>query len=262
MNELMQQRLGKARAYAEHARSEVHEALFLLAALQPLTRDEKIVTPLNNTYAANTLELLQWTLFKSATINLCSGVLDRYDDSGSIKALMKLLDESSLAAAIRAERCEPIQGGARPSIVPVDVWETMKAEREKKERAAAEEEFDMEMPKLRAAVSALCDGELATRLWDLRRKVLAHGNMKFVDGKYRRSLPEDFGVLWDDAEKFAMQAVAIVEKVFTVLYGHHLKMDESTKTLDEYSEDFWRHLRAGLEAAGKKADGTVKERPR
>ena len=69
-------------------------------------------------------------------------------------------------------------------------------------------------------------------------------------------------MLWNDAETFATEAVSIIEKVFTVLYGHHLNVDESKQILDEYSEDFWRHLRAGLEAVGKKADGSVKERPR
>jgi len=122
-------------------------------------------------------------------------------------------------------------------------------------------DFDAELPKLRAA-NELCDGDLSNRLWDLRRKVLAHGNVILADGKYRSSLPQDFGVLWGDAETFATQAVAIIEKLFTVLYGHYLNVDESKKILDEYSEDFWRHLRAGLETAEKEPSGSVKERPR
>lgn len=67
---------------------------------------------------------------------------------------------------------------------------------------------------------------------------------------------------WGDAEAFAAEAAALIERIFVTFYGHHLSLDESKEILAEYSEDFWRHLRAGLGAAPKERDGSVKEQPR
>lgn len=258
----MQQRLEKARAYAEHAREEIQEALFLLAALEPLVRDQNILNPLRQTYAAHTLNLLQWTLFRTATINLCSGVLDRDERSGSIMTLMDMLESSDLVTAIRAERTRPHSAGRRPANIPPELWTAMEKEREERERAEAAAAFDDDLPKVRAAFKELSAGTLAKRLWDARRKVLAHGNVIFEQGKYRGSSPEDFGLKWGDAETFAADAAALIEQIFAALYGHHLKLNESREILADYSEDFWRHLRAGLEAAPKARDGSVKEKPR
>jgi hypothetical protein len=258
----MQQRIEKARAYAEHAREEIQEALFLLAALEPLVRDQKIITPLGRTYAAHTLNLLQWTLFRTATINLCSGVLDKDERSGSIRVLIDMLEGADLVTAVCAERTRPLSSGRRPERIDPQLWAALEKEREERERTEAEAAFDDELPKVRAASKELCNGALAKRLWDARRKVLAHGNVVFEDGKYRGSLPEDFGLKWGDAEAFAAEAAALIERIFVTLYGHHLNLNESKEILAEYSEDFWRHLRAGIEAAPKELDGSVKEEPR
>jgi hypothetical protein len=258
----MQQRVDKVRAYAEHAREEIQEALFLLAALEPLTRDQKILAPLNQTHAAHTLNLLQWTLFRTATINLCSGVLDKDERSGSIKALIDMLEGTDLVSAIRAERTRPLPSGNRPASLDPASWAAMEKERQENERNQAQLEFDEALPKLRTAFKELSEGELAKRPWDVRRKILAHGNVIFEDGQYRGSQPEDFGLKWGDAEEFATHAAALIERVFVTLYGHHLSLDESKTILAEYSDDFWKHLRAGLDTAPKRPDGTVKERPR
>lgn len=258
----MQQRVDKVRAYAEHAREEIQEALFLLATLEPITRDQKILAPLNRTHAAHTLNLLQWTLFRTATISLCSGVLDKDERSGSIKALTDMLEAADLLSAIRAERTRPLPGGNRPASLDPAIWSEMEKERQERERNQAQAEFDESLPKLRTALKELSEGELAKRLWDVRRKILAHGSVIFENGQYRGSRPEDFGLKWGDADKFATHAAALIERVFVTLYGHHLSLDQSRTILAEYSDDFWVHLRVGLDTAPKGPDGSVKERPR
>lgn len=91
---------------------------------------------------------------------------------------------------------------------------------------------------------------------------MAHADMAFKDGRYRSMKPEDFGLKWGDPSAFAEQSESLITQFCRVLFGHYLNIEESRPILMEYSEDFWRHLRVGIEVAEKNPNGSVKERPR
>ncbi|HEX2140396.1 MAG TPA: hypothetical protein VHG33_11865, partial [Woeseiaceae bacterium] len=66
----LDQRRAKAFTVAELAYDSIKEALFHLETMKPLIADRRILDALDKTYAANTLQLLQWTLFGAAALNL------------------------------------------------------------------------------------------------------------------------------------------------------------------------------------------------
>lgn len=177
----IQQRLEKARAYAEHAREEIQEALFLLAALESLIRDEKIIKSMSRTYAAHALNLLQWTLFRTATINLCSAVLDKDERSGSIRTLMDMLDSEDLVTCIRAERTRPLPGGRRPAKIDPQFWTALERERQERERTEAEATFDDELPEVRP-YSRKCATEPSPNGCGTRGEKFWHMEMSFLGG--------------------------------------------------------------------------------
>lgn len=245
----LEQRLDKARVYAEHARTSVGEALFQLELMRPLVSDRAILDPLNQTYAAHALNLLQWTLFGSAALNLCKAVFDTDERSGSLAVLMRMLESSELLAAVRTKRTAPIETrGSRPPQLRVEEWRAFRSRWAEEDRAREEAEFDRMFPTLRAELERLQTSELGVRLKNVRNKLLAHGDVLIRDGHYHGAAPEHFGLRWGDAEAFAVDTSALTERVFIVIFGHDLGHDETRNVFREYSEDLWRHLRNGLAA--------------
>lgn len=247
MNESqMEQRYKKAFAVAELAYDSIKEALFQLETMKPLISDPRIIEPLNKTYAAHTLGLLQWTLFGAAAINLCKAVYDADRRSGGLAVLFHMLEDDNLLAAIRAKRTAPVAKYGRPLGIDPHDWAAIRKAYEEEDRAAAEAEFDATYPELRSSFEALQGNEAGERLRQVRNKVLAHDSLRFCDGSYSAALPENFDLKWGDAEAFAKEASTLATRVFQVLFGHHPAIDEVQEIYREYSEDFWRCFRPDL----------------
>ena len=76
------------------------------------------------------------------------------------------------------------------------------------------------------------------------------------------AIERNAGTVRGDPGAFASQAETFLDGVYRVLFGHPLNLDESQRTVKGYSEDFWAHVRNGLQAAQKEPDGCVRERRR
>jgi hypothetical protein len=62
-----------------------------LALMQPLLEDKRITNPLDQTYAANALNALTWTLFSRAAIDALKATVDGMDGSARLDCSVSAL---------------------------------------------------------------------------------------------------------------------------------------------------------------------------
>ncbi|GFE79264.1 hypothetical protein GCM10011487_12640 [Steroidobacter agaridevorans] len=229
--------------------------------MQPLIEDKRIIDPLNQTFAANALNALTWTLFARASIDVLKATIDGMDGSASLAAAFDLLLKHPEALQrLREKR-------TAPTFVSYDVPELtpeqnrkLEEEHAREESARAEKEFAVDWSDAQRLFDEFRKDEVVVRLKAARNKLIAHSDTILDGDQYRARNPSDFGLKWGDAAYVTNLAAPILKKLMSGLFGIGIAIDEVPSMFGRYADDFWHHLRTGLEVNGGGPDKPVRPR--
>jgi hypothetical protein len=97
-----QQLANKADHLLREARNTLEHAWEAIENSRPLMSDQRIIEPLNQTFAANTLNQLVWALYTSAAVDTVKATFDSDERSASLAGVFKMLDRPNVLAELRA----------------------------------------------------------------------------------------------------------------------------------------------------------------
>jgi len=250
----------KAEHLLREMRNTLEHAWEAIENARPLMSDPQIIEPLNQTFAANTLNQLVWALYTSAAVDTVKATFDDDERSASLATVYNILDRPEVLAELRSRRTapvymEPITGeGIGPQEARQLADEFMRNEQER-----AGKEFDDGLATTREQFRKLRESDEAKRLCKARNKIMAHTDTVLDGDKFRRRTPEDYGLRWGDPETVAAGSTGIMERLFVAILGVHTNTADSRRIFAANSDAFWAHLRTGLAIASGGPDKPVRK---
>ena len=253
----------KVRVLLDEARNTLEHALLQLEIMRPLISDAEIIDPLHQTFAANTLNALNWTLYSQAAVDVVKATLDDDDGSASLVSVFALLSRADVLKELRDVRTAPVKMDIGYDLdFPEEEKGELVQEMMRRDREEAEQIFDGGLAQSLDLFTKLKTEPALERLRRARNKILAHTDIVYDEQKkeYRRREPKDYGLQWGDPEKVAKIGCEIVERLLGAVFATGISTEEAQKIFADNAEQFWRHLRAGLKASGGGPDKPVRRR--
>jgi len=211
-----------------------------IAMLRPLLYDKGLINKWDKSIAAHGLNLLSSTLYHDLIRELCAISLDSSSSSPSIKNILSLLESDDLRSHLKGEFIKPLSINW---IGDVDEASRKFIEEKRKERELAEnsERFNDSYSKVLQDYRTLKASPLFKRVRLARNKLIAHYEMKIIDGAPRMLTPSDLGLTWGDVEEYFEQVKPIVTSLLLIISNEGFALDMYREEHEKVATEFWHN---------------------
>jgi hypothetical protein len=210
-----------------------------LALLQPLLNDEDLYRKWDRSHGSGGVSTIRMTLYMSVLADMKALMFDVDKRAASLANVITALKETAFIATVKQNFCEP------PDIVYVgdnDDPELISGFRKHDRESHIEEataRFDRELPRTIKAFDDLKSTDLAGRVVTARDKMISHREIRTVDNERGLYEPEDFGLLWSDAEEIVGQSREVVFDTIYLLINETYHLEGFLEAHTEAADSFW-----------------------
>lgn len=226
---------------AQFVMNEIVNGFFIadqrLALLMPLLEDKNLFSAWDGTPGVAAVTALRYSLYSSILLDVRAILFDTDDRAVNLEYVINGLKNDDFVAMLKTEFCKPpaVQfSGKNKQLMEADEKQIIDAYFAEKAKT-----FDDLLPHITRSFQHLKQSELASRIVSARNQMIAHRQIKTLEGERKLYNPQDFGLTWGDAQEIVRMSKQLIFDTNLLINNSSHAVGDFLSHHKEIANSFW-----------------------